>query len=83
MEKGHRELSGNKEKPKWEGYYDGSWEAILYYQARTNPLKINERRHRWLREEGKCKKCRIGGEEVEETLKHVITECPWYDEIRN
>ena len=72
----------NKEKPQRENGYDGTWQASLLFKARSNTLEVKERLNRWKGEDGLCEKCLRTGRNVPETLEHVITECTWYDNIR-
>ena len=71
-----------KEKPEREKWYDGSWKSRLLFKARSNSLEVNERRNRWLGEQQYCLKCSRRGDEVTETLEHLIKECPWYEDER-
>ena len=46
-EKTSLEIYKNKDKPKKENFYNGSWESSLLFKARTKSLEINERIKRW------------------------------------
>ena len=81
-EKTSLEIYKNKEKPKQESFYNGSWESSLLFKARTNSLEINERIKKWGEGPEHCQKCVTGGENIPETIKHIITECPAYTEER-
>ena len=72
-----------KNKPKKEDIYTGTWESALLFKARTNTLEVNERRKKWGGENDKCEKCAKRGENIVETLEHVITECGEYTDERN
>ena len=72
----------NKDMPRRELFYDGSWESRLLFKARSNSLEIGERKYRWTGADKECQACRQLGERIEETLEHVIIECPKYEEER-
>ena len=66
-----------KEVPKCERYYDGSWGSELLFKARTQSLEVNGRTYRWNTDRNRmCKMCNI--EEVE-SVYHLIVECEKYD----
>ena len=72
----------NKDMPRREIFYDGSWESRLLFKARSNSLEIGERKNRWTGADKDCQACRQLGERVEETLEYIIIECPRYEEER-
>ena len=37
----------DKNKPRWESCYDGSWEAKLLFKAKSESLEVNSRTYRW------------------------------------
>ena len=81
-EKNSLETYKNKEKPRTENFYNGSWESSLLFKARSNSLEINERRNRWGEGEKNCIKCRTGGRNFIENIKHIIIECSAYNNER-
>ena len=69
-----------KEKPKNEVFYDGGVGSMLLFKARTKSLEVNNRTHRWANEGNRnCNKC---GGEREETVEHIMLECPRYEGVR-
>ena len=65
-----------KARPKSEAFYDGSLGSILLFKARTKSLEVNSRVYRWANEGSKeCRMCTWG---VDETIVHVLIECPCY-----
>ena len=69
-----------KERPSKETWYDGSIGGQLLFKARTQSLELNARTYRWSKN---CKKlyrnCNLG---ADETVLHVIVECPKYERDR-
>ena len=76
------EIYKNKDNPKKENFYNGSWESSLLFKARTNSLEINERIKKWGEGPEHCQKCITGGDNIPETIKHILTECPAYKNER-
>ena len=72
----------NKEKPKNEKIYNGSWEAKLLFKARTDSLEVNEKNKKWGGNTDLCEKCQTKSERIIETLEHLLVECPEYEEDR-
>ena len=52
--------------------YDGRWESVLWFRARTDSLEINGRAHHWEEREDTCRVCELG---VRESVEHVVLEC--------
>ena len=75
-----RELYSNKVTPKNEIFFNGNWGSELLFKARNNLFEINERTYRF--NERKEKSCYICNMAVNETLDHLMTECPTYDQDR-
>ena len=72
-----------KEKPKKEDAYNGSWESSLLFKMKSDSLEINSRRRRWgIDGNDKCEGCFHNGLHIEETLEHLIMECSQYDTER-
>ena len=71
-----------KEKPKYENIYNGSWESTLLFKARTDSLEVNEKKKKWGGDTDKCLKCESRGETQIETLEHILVECEEYEEER-
>ena len=71
-----------KEKPSKETFYNGGWGSKLLYKARTGSLETNARTRRWNGGEGQCNQCMPGGDQIEETLEHIIIECTKYTQER-
>ena len=72
-----------KKVPRWENYYDGSWEAKLFFKAKSGSLEVNGRTYGWNDgEKWWCEKC--SGEEtpIREDIKHLILECAAYNNER-
>ena len=66
--------------PKKENFYDGGWDSILFFRTRAGSLEVNRRTHRFNEERSKlCQYCKLGGYELDETITHIITECPAYE----
>ena len=69
-----------KEKPKREWMYDGSYGSELLFKARTGSLEVNARTYRFSESSVKvCEKCRSG---EDETVKHTIVKCAKYERER-
>ena len=71
-----------KEKPGREKFYDGGKGSNLLFKARTGSLETNARTWRWNGGQRNCIQCDTGGEQVEENIQHIITECEKYEEER-
>ena len=73
----------SKEKPRWENYYDGSWEAKLLFKAKSESLEVNCRTYRW--NNGGvwwCEKCSREEIPIREDVKNIILECMAYNNER-
>ena len=68
-----------KESPKTEDIYDGSWGSELLCQLRTGSYKTNKRERFWNEMGPKCKRCE---EEKQEDEIHLLIECSAYREER-
>ena len=68
--------------PKREIFYIGNCGSRLIFRARNNSLEINDRTYKF-RGTGKwaCQMCSML--EANETLDHLITECPAYEQCRD
>ena len=73
-------LYSNKVTPRKEVFFNGNWGSELLFKARSNSLEINERTYRF--NERREKTCYICNMAVNETLDHLMTECPTYDQDR-
>ena len=71
-----------KEKPRREEWHDGGLGSRLLFRARAGAWELNDRVGRWNGSGKECKKCWVGGERVEETTEHLITECKAYERER-
>ena len=70
-----------KTTPKFESWYDGSLGGDLLFRARARALDVNARNYRWSDSgEKKCLKCAAN---VDETVEHVVLECPFYTRERD
>lgn len=72
-----------KEKiaPRKEIYYDGSYASELLFKARSLSLEVNNRTYRFSETKNKeCLACLSG---IDETVEHVVCECPAYGGERN
>ena len=73
-------MYSEKAAPRKEVFYSGNKGSSLLFKARTNSLEVNDRTYRFNENrERLCKMCNMG---VEETLDHLIVECPVYDIAR-
>ena len=70
----------NKELPKVETIYDGSFNGVLFFKARTLSLEVKSRTYRWSEDQSKI--CQVCCQE-EESLQHLLAECVGYQEIRS
>ena len=69
-----------KERPMNEEWYDGSRAGQLLFRARTQSLEVNARTYRWSANGSReCTQCDGG---VNETVEHLVLECPRYNEER-
>jgi len=69
-----------KERPSKETWYDGSIGGQLLFKARTQSLELNARTYRWSENGEKlCRNCNLG---ADETVLHVVVECPRYERDR-
>ena len=66
----------NKEMPRHESMYEGSYASELLFKARSQSLEVNARTYRWSVDGSReCKICDIG---VEESVFHLFVECSGY-----
>jgi len=72
----------SKEKPSWENFYDGSWGSKLLFKARSGSLEVNGRVARFTDRDVWCERCSTGGNQIEETIEHLISECDRYEDER-
>ena len=69
-----------KKVPKHEFFYSGDLGSSLLFKCRTNSLEVNFRTYRWNESRSKlCSRCNLN---LEETIRHLITECSYYEEER-
>ena len=66
----------SKEKPRYEGCYDGSWGSSLLFKARTGSLEVNARTYRFNGRGNMCEWCE--GRE-NETVAHLVIECEGHE----
>ena len=73
----------DKNKPRWESCYDGSWEAKPPFKAKSESLEVNSRTYRW-NNGGRwwCEKCSNEENPRREDVKHIMLKCEWYNEER-
>ena len=75
-------MYSGKHMPKREVFYNGNWGSQLLFKARTNSLEINDRTYRFNGIGNKaCQNCTMLG--VDETLDHLMVECPAYEQCRD
>ena len=72
----------NKEKPKWEWFYEGTWECSLLFKTRSGALETKDRIRRWNENNRWCESCLRRGEQIRENIKHIVVECRKYDNER-
>ena len=66
-----------KSVPQKENFYNGDWGSRLLFRARTNSLEVRDRTYRFNETREKtCLGCNMG---VDETVEHIMAECPAYD----
>ena len=71
-----------KQCPKHEIFYNGDEGSSLLFKCRTQSLEVNFRTYRWNEERTKlCSKCRPNLI-VDETIRHLMAECAFYNEER-
>jgi hypothetical protein len=69
-----------KDSPRHERWYDGSWGSQLLFKARSQSLELNARTHRWNDRLSKlCEVCELN---VDETVVHALVECSGYERER-
>ena len=71
-----------KEIPKTENIFNGSWESTLLFKARTDSLEVNKKKKKWGGDNDKCEHCESLGRKQVETLEHLIIESEIYEEER-
>jgi len=65
-----------KETPRRELFFDGDLGSSLLFKARSKSLEVNSRVYRWMNEGSKlCRMCDVGRDE---TIEHLVLECPMY-----
>ena len=70
-----------EEKPKMESFYCGDKKSELLFKARTCSLETNSRTYRWNESKTKlCLKCNL---HEEETIEHLLRNCPFYSDHRD
>ena len=69
-----------KDKPKCEIFYDGSWGSELLFKARSQSLEVNGRTYRWSADGGRL--CNVCESREVESVSHVIVECERYEQER-
>ena len=69
-----------KEVPRSELFFDGNLGSSLLFKARSKSLEVNSRVYRW-RNEG-SKQCRMCDGGQDETVEHLLLECPGYESER-
>ena len=57
-----------------EKFYSGNKGSSLLFRARTNSSQVNDRTYRF--NENRERICKMCNMEVQETLDHLIVECP-------
>ena len=58
-------------------FYNGVWGCRLLFMARTNSLEAGNRNYRFNETKDKtCLRCNI---RVDESVEHILTECPAYE----
>ena len=74
----------NKKEPRWENYYDGSWEAKLFFKAKSESLEVNGRTYIWNVEDRIwwCEKCSNEEVPIKEDVRHLLLECEAYTNER-
>ena len=66
-----------KPRPHHEPLYCGDFASQLLFRARTQSLEVNARTYRWSDNGNKeCKCCDL---KVDESVEHIILDCPRYD----
>ena len=69
-----------KRIPKYEEIYTGDEASKLFFKARTGSLELNTRTYRWSETRTKiCQRCTY---HTEEDLRHLLAECPLYENER-
>ena len=71
-----------KKYPGKERFYDGNWISSLLFKARTDSLELNDRTYRFNDQRTKaCEQgCTTEGRLMDETIRHIMTECEGYSE---
>ena len=74
------EIYRKKKMPKKESCYEGGGDSVLLFRTRAGSLEVNRRTHRFNELKSKwCHFCEIQGSREEETIIHLLTECPAYE----
>ena len=74
-------MYSEKSVPQKENFYNGDWGSSLLFRARTNSLEVGDRTYRFNETREKtCLGCNMG---VDETVEHIMAECPAYDGDRD
>ena len=70
-----------KKMPKKESCYEGGGDSVLLFRTRAGSLEVNRRTHRFNEMKSKwCHFCETQGRREEETIIHLLTECPAYED---
>ena len=62
-----------KNRPKLETFYDGSWGSELLFRARSPSLEVNGRTYRWSAD--RCRLCKVCSSKEVKSVFHVVVEC--------
>ena len=69
-----------KESPGYVNWFEGSLGGDLLFRARAQCMDVNARNYRW--SESRSKLCQMCNLEEDESVEHIMLECPKYARLR-